>query len=151
MEPEQRISSGRHRSLERHDALARLAGADRFGGERRAGVEQGLAAALRVGRELRLLEREGRGEAGMGEGALDEAGGARPARRVGRETGIGRVAEEAGDGDVGEADLAEQAALRRQLRPPDNRARPGASSASVFSIRAASPGSPQTAGWTNFW
>lgn len=35
----------------------------------------------------------------------DESGDSRPALRIGSEAGIGAVAEEGRDGDVGEADL----------------------------------------------
>ena len=52
----------------------------------------------------------------MRERPLDERGGARPARGVGFEAGVSAVAEEARDRDVGDADLAEQEAVRRAAR-----------------------------------
>ena len=137
--------------LEPHHPLARLAHAQRLRGQRRAGIEQRLAPALDVGAALDVLERQQRRDARMGERALDEGGGARPAVGVGLEPGISAVAEEAGDGDVGDADVAEQEAVGRQLAARDNRARPGCPRLSDFSIRASSPGSPQTSGRTTFW
>ena len=84
--------------------------------QRGAGGEQGLAAAGGGGAELDLLEGEQGGEAGVGEGAVDEARDARPAGAVGLDSDMGAVAEEGRDRDVGEADLvAEQPALARQL------------------------------------
>src|SRR5690242_20542943 len=103
------------RGLERHHTSTGLTLAPRLGRERRAGVEQRLAPFLDLGAPLHVLEGQERGDARVGERALHESSGARPALRVGLEPGIGAIAEEARDGDVGKADLAEDEALGRQL------------------------------------
>ena len=131
--------------------LRRLAGADRLGGERRAGVEQGLAAAGGLVRELGLLERQVAAKQGWASARATKAAVRGQRAGVELEAGIGGVAEEAGDGDVGEADLAEQEAVGGKLAFEIVERGAAASSARVFSIRAWSPGSPQTIGWTTFW
>ncbi len=49
------------------------------------------------------------------------------------------------------ADLAEQEAGRRAVRPRDSRARSECPSRASSRSAAWSPGSPQTSGWTIFW
>src|SRR3954451_5157893 len=87
-------------ALKPHHALARLACAEGFLSQRRSGVDQRLAAALDLDAALDVLKRQQGSDRRMGERALDESRGTGPARRVRLETGIGAVAEEAGDGDV---------------------------------------------------
>ena len=67
------------------------------------------------------------------------------------EAGISAVAEEAGDRDVGDADVAEQEAVGGQLAFEIVERRGNVLVRAIFSIRAWSPGSPQTSGWTTFW
>src|SRR5205085_9257331 len=91
-------------ALEAHVALARLSLAPALGGEGRTGIEQRLTSPLDRGIALDILEPQQIGETGMAKGSRDEPGGSRPARGIGLELRVSRVAEEAGDGNVREAD-----------------------------------------------
>ena len=51
----------------------------------------------------------------MAKHAVYECRGARPAVRIGFKAGVGAIAEEARDGDVRGADLAEQETVRREF------------------------------------
>src|SRR5690349_17863487 len=51
----------------------------------------------------------------MREGSLDERRGRGPTPRVGLKPCVGTVAEEAGDRNIGDADVAEQKAVGRKL------------------------------------
>ena len=88
--------------------------------------------------------------AGVRQRALDEAGGSWPADRVRVEPGISAVAKEAGDRDVGSADLAEQeTGLGKLALQVVERAPVSLRLRLVDAFFAV--GSPQTSGWTTFW
>jgi glyoxylase-like metal-dependent hydrolase (beta-lactamase superfamily II) len=101
--------------LQRHHAAFRFASAPGLLGQWRAGVEQGLAAALDVRGKLDLLPFSDFDHGRVHQHAVDEGGGFGPARGIDGVTGVGGVAEEAGDGEVGDADFPEQPALGGQL------------------------------------
>lgn len=106
-----RGASARREPSKRHDAALGLAGDHRLRDQPCAGIEQRLSAPDDGGAALDILEGHEACERGMGKDAPDIAGGQWPACRIGRESGIGSVAEEGRNRDVGKADVAEQEAI----------------------------------------
>src|SRR6478735_2125190 len=94
--------------LEPHHPLARLAQPQGFFGQWSASVEQRLSPALDRGTALHVLEGQQAGDGGVLQRALHERRGSWPPTGIRVEPGISAVSKEAGDRNVGRADLTEQ-------------------------------------------